>query len=84
MKTKRIGNLEIRVGDNTDMIATKRLYLLMTVTVASTVQVSMDDFETIYTSKTFEETATIKEINDWIKSVEKGSDIFHSRISKSV
>jgi len=54
------------------------------ITVTKTEQISMDDYKDCYYTKTFEDTATISEINEWCQSVEKYMTIFNCKISQFV
>lgn len=51
------------------------------VTVTITEQISMDDYKDHYYTKVFEDTATIKEINEWCQSFQM-STIFAAKIAQ--
>ena len=56
--------------------------IAVTVTVCH--QVGMETWQDSHTTKVFEETSTIKEINDWIKSIDNNSSFAHAKISLCV
>jgi len=41
------------------------------VTISKTEQVSMDEWKDFYYTNVFEDTSTIKEINEWIQTIHK-------------
>lgn len=49
--------------------------------ISKTVQTGMEEFTTYYHSKTFEKSATIKDIEDWAKTYGNGMTIFDVRFA---
>jgi len=54
------------------------------VTVMVCHQVGIEMWEDSRTTKVFEENSTIKEINDWIKSIDNNSSFANAKISLCV
>lgn len=43
----------------------------MAVTITKIERISMDEYKDVYYTKVFDDTATIKEINEWASSIDK-------------
>ena len=56
--------------------------IAVTVTVCH--QIGMETWRDYHTTKVFEETSTIKEIDDWIKSIDNNSNLSSAKISLCV
>jgi hypothetical protein len=54
------------------------------VTVVNTVQISMDEYRDFRTTKVFRKSATIKEIEDWAKTISPKADILSVQLSDIV
>jgi hypothetical protein len=51
------------------------------VTVTTCHQIGIDEWKDGYTTKIFEYSATLQQIEDWIKSIDKSSSILKARLS---
>ena len=56
--------------------------IAVTVTVCR--QIGMEAWHDFHTTKVFEENSTIKEIDDWIKSIDANSSFTNAKISLCV
>jgi hypothetical protein len=56
--------------------------IAVTVTVCH--QIGIETWQDFHTTKVFEEDSTIKEIDDWIKSIDKNSSFSNAKISLCV
>lgn len=56
--------------------------IAVTVTVCR--QVGVDTWKDFHTTKIFEESSTIREIDDWIKSIDKNESFTSAKISLCV
>jgi len=56
--------------------------IAVTVTVCQ--QIGMETWQDSHITKVFEENSTVKEINDWIKSIDKTVDLSSTKISRCV
>lgn len=56
--------------------------IAVTVTVCH--QIGMETWQDFHTTKVFEENSTIKEIDDWIKSIDKNGSFSNAKISLCV
>jgi len=57
-----------------------KMKIAVTVTVCH--QIGMETWQDFHTSKVFEENSTIKEIDDWIKSIYPIGRIYETNINK--
>ena len=51
------------------------------VTITTCGQIGIDTWKDFHTTKIFHEDATLKAINDWIKSIDKTSDFSSAKFS---
>jgi len=54
------------------------------VTVTTCNQIGIETWQDFHTTKVFEENSTIKEIDTWIKSIDKNSNFSNAKISLCV
>jgi len=54
------------------------------VTVTTCQQIGMETWQDFHTTKVFQENATLKEIDEWIKSIDKQANFSNAKISLCV
>lgn len=54
------------------------------VTVTTCHQIGIETWQDYHKTKVFDETATVKQIEDWIKSIDKNSSFANTKISDCV
>lgn len=54
------------------------------VTVTSCYQIGIETWQDVHKTKVFQENATVKEIDEWIKSIDNNADFSNAKISLCV